>query len=271
MKNSNKKKKNSKKELPQNTELRVFSIIRIKNDKLEKESKDLLFAYKRFGNILLILINQNYNLYKDGKDTNDFNLLASPQFMRNALYDYNSKHLIQLEYLENRYKDNQLWQTLKETAKKLKLHNVIEIINGVKANFKAYFTILEVYKQNPSLFTGMPKPPKSKKLSKITNYSVELDKYNSLSFTKLGKENKVFNVDINAEANHIKVGAGKSFEWLKSKLFKLCNPIKIKSDYKFCRLLKSLWNSELGKSTLFIGTEVLQPNKLIENISCYQA
>ncbi|MFP3206824.1 MAG: transposase, partial [Hydrogenobaculum sp.] len=136
-----------------------------------------------------ILINQNYNLYKDGKDTNAFNLLTSPQLMRNALYDYNSKHSTQVEYLKNKYKDNQLWQELKETAKKLKPHNVVGIINRVKANFKTYFTNLEAYKQNPNLFTGMPKLPKPKKLSKITDYSVELDKYTSLSFARLEKEN----------------------------------------------------------------------------------
>jgi len=183
-------KKNSKQSLAQNTELRTFSI-RIKSDKLEKKLKNILFAYKHFENILLILINQNYNLYKDGKDTNDFNLLTSPQLMRNALYEYNSKHLTQVEYLKNKYKDNQLWQALKETAKKLKSHNLTYIINRVKASFKVYFTNLELYKQNPSLFNGMPKPPKPKKLSKMTNYSVELDKYCSLSFAHLEKKNLV--------------------------------------------------------------------------------
>jgi putative transposase len=112
-------KKNNKQSLIQNTELRTFSI-RIKSDKLEKKLKNILFTYKHFENILLILINQNYNLYKDDKDTNDFNLITSPQLMRNALYEYNSKHLTQVEYLKNKYKYNQLWQELKETAKKLK-------------------------------------------------------------------------------------------------------------------------------------------------------
>ena len=190
MKNNNKKKKNSKKELSQNIELRIFSI-RIKNDKLEKKLKHLLFTYKHFENILLILINQNYNLYKEGKDTNDFNLLTSPQLMRNALYDYNSKHSAQIEYLKNKYKDNQLWHELKETAKKLKSHNLTYIIKRVKANFKTYFTKLELYKQNPNLFTGIPKPPKPKKLSKITDYSVELDRYTSLSFARLEEENLI--------------------------------------------------------------------------------
>jgi IS605 OrfB family transposase len=79
--------------------------------------------------------------------------------------------------------------------------------------------------------------------------------------------NKVFNADINGAVNHIKVAVGKSFEWLKNKLFKLCNPIKIKSDYEFCRLIKSLWNSGSGKSASFIGAEASLSNKLIENIS----
>jgi hypothetical protein len=81
--------------------------------------------------------------------------------------------------------------------------------------------------------------------------------------------NKVFNADVNGAVNHIKVATGKSFEWLKNKLFKLSNPIKIKSDYEFCRLIKNLWNSVSGKSVPFVGTESLQSNKLIENISLY--
>jgi transposase, IS605 OrfB family, central region len=182
--------KNNKQSLKRNKELRTFSI-RIKSDKLEKKLKNILFAYKQFENILLILINQNYNLYKEGKDTNDFNLLTSPQLMRNALYDYNSKHSAQVEYLKNKYKDNQLWLALKETAKKLKPHNLTYVIKRVKASFKTYFKSLELYKQNPNLFTGMPKPPKPKKLYKLTNYSIELDKYCSLSFVRLEKENLV--------------------------------------------------------------------------------
>jgi Putative transposase DNA-binding domain. len=78
--------------------------------------------------------------------------------------------------------------------------------------------------------------------------------------------NKVFNADINAAVNHIKVGTGKCFVWLKDKLFKLCNPIKIKSDYEFCRLLKSLWDSVSGKS-VFYNTEAPQSNRLVENFS----
>ena len=67
-------KKNNKQSLTRNVVLRTFSI-RIKSDKLEKKLKNILLTYKHFENILLILINQNYNLYKEGSDVNDFNLL----------------------------------------------------------------------------------------------------------------------------------------------------------------------------------------------------
>jgi hypothetical protein len=42
---------------------------------------------------------------------------------------------------------------------------------------------------------------------------------------------------------------------------------KIKSDYEFCRLLNSLWNSGSGKSVPFISAEASQSDRLIENIS----
>jgi putative transposase len=96
--------------------------------------------------------------------------------MRNALY-CKPKHSTQVDYLKNKYKDNQQWQALKETAKKLKPHNLTYVIKRVKASFKTYFKSLELYNQNPNLFTGVPKPPKPKKLSKLTSYCIELDKY----------------------------------------------------------------------------------------------
>jgi putative transposase len=66
----------------------------------------------------------------------------------------NTQHKI--EYLKNKYKDNQQWQALKETAKKLKPHNLTYVIKRLKASFKTYFKSLELYNQNPNLFTGEP-------------------------------------------------------------------------------------------------------------------
>ena len=78
--------------------------------------------------------------------------------------------------------------------------------------------------------------------------------------------NKVFNADINGAVNHIRIGTGKSFDWLKDYLFKLSNPVKIKSDYEFCKLLKGLHNSVGDKSTSAMDVEASQPNKLVDAI-----
>jgi len=41
--------------------------------------------------------------------------------------------------------------------------------------------------------------------------------------------NKIWNADLNGAVNHIKLAVKKSFNYLKNSLWKLCNPIKIKS------------------------------------------
>jgi len=174
----------------QNPELRTFSII-INSNELKKKLEHLLYDYYNFENILLNIISKNYHLYKKGKDVNDFHLLTSPQLIINILYYYNYQQSEQQEYIKNKYKENQLWQELKSIATKLNPHNLIYIIERVKTVFDIYFTNLELYNQNPSLFTEIPQLPKLKKLSKLTDYSIEIDKYCSVSFVRLESENLV--------------------------------------------------------------------------------
>ena len=49
--------------------------------------------------------------------------------------------------------------------------------------------------------------------------------------------NKIFNVDLNGAVDHIKVAIKKNFKWLKDNLWKLCNPIKVKSVGELYNLL----------------------------------
>lgn len=176
----------AKKLLTSNSELRTFSI-RIKNKKHIKTLTDYIYKYRHFENMLLILIKENYELFLQGKTENDFKYLTSKITLRNALLDYKTKNNKDSDYLNEKYKDNKLWQSLKETAKTIKQHNFVYCIDRVKANYKTYFSKLKVYKENPNTYTGMPKAPKAKKLSKLSNYSIELDKYCSLSFKKLSQ------------------------------------------------------------------------------------
>ncbi|MFP3256642.1 MAG: hypothetical protein RXO36_02405 [Candidatus Nanopusillus acidilobi] len=161
------------------------------NSELKKKLGYQLFAYYNFENILILLVNQNYNLYKNGKDVNDYYLLTSPRLIINILYYYNYQYSEQQEYLKNKYKNNKLWQELKETAKKLNPYNLTYIIERVRTAFDTYFTCLELYEQNPNLFTRLPMYPVAGDFSELTNYSIELDKYGSLSFIRLEKENLI--------------------------------------------------------------------------------
>jgi len=198
--------KNSEENLMQNEDLETVYIL-IDSEELKKKLKKILFKYYAFENILLNIINNNYNLYKERKDINDFSLLTSPQLILNILYYYNYESSEQLEYIKNKYKDNKLWQELKETAKELNPHNLTYIIKRVKTAFNTYFTSLELYEQNPSLFQGEPKPPITKNIHMSTNYTVELDKYTSLSFVRLEKENLV---GINLSDHMIYISLSKS-------------------------------------------------------------
>jgi IS605 OrfB family transposase len=179
-----------KKDINSDEELRTFSI-RINSIKLNKKILSYLRLYRHFENTLLILIKQNYELYTQGKDTNDFKYLTDSKGLRIALLDYNTKNSTVFNYLNEKYKDNELWQTLKEVAKVVEQHNLGYLINRVKGNYKTYFTKIQRWKKNSSLFTGMPKPPRAKKLSKMTNYSVELDRYTTLSFAQIERKNLV--------------------------------------------------------------------------------
>ncbi len=55
--------------------------------------------------------------------------------------------------------------------------------------------------------------------------------------------NTIWNADLNGAVNHIKVAFNSSFKWLKDALFKLCNPIKLKSANDFL-----LFNSRCSQS-----------------------
>jgi len=50
---------------------------------------------------------------------------------------------------------------------------------------------MQMWHKNPSLFKGMPKPPRPKKLSKLTNYAVDIDRYTALSFAQLERKNLI--------------------------------------------------------------------------------
>jgi IS605 OrfB family transposase len=68
---------------------------------------------------------------------------------------------------------------------------------------------------------------------KIKDYSKALLSPVKRGLLKDKISNIVFNADVNGAVNHIKVATKQCFKWLNNYMFKIANPIKIKSDYEF--------------------------------------
>jgi len=83
---------------------------------------------------------------------------------------------------------------LKETSHKLNPHNLNYVIQRVEANFNLYKEQLKKYNQKSDLFTKKSKLPNPTELYKIYDYSVQLDKQNSLSLARL--ENNLIGIKL---------------------------------------------------------------------------
>ena len=135
--------------------------IRVKNLEDKQRIQQKLFKYRHVENMLLILLEQNYNLFKEGKDSNDFLYISNYQIMRAVISGTKGgKVKEQVKYIKNKYKDNKIMQQIIQQGKKLKIHNLAMMINKVKSDFQSFFS---------KIATGDKKarPPSPKKLSNI--------------------------------------------------------------------------------------------------------
>lgn len=147
--------------------------MRIKDKKFKSKVIDYIYKYRHFENMYLILLYQDYK-----QNIGDFKLLTNYKVMR-AIFRGTKpkKEKDKIEYLENKYKNHQLFQNMKSLAKELKIHNLVEIMKRVKSQYKGFFTKIKNgdYKA---------KPPKPKKLSKLTNYTIPLDSAKSFTLKR---------------------------------------------------------------------------------------
>ncbi|MFP3256640.1 MAG: hypothetical protein RXO36_02395 [Candidatus Nanopusillus acidilobi] len=179
----------SKQTLIQNSEL-ITLHVQINQKELRDKLKNILLSYYTFETTLITLITKMYILHKKGIAQSDYDWLLEPEFVVIALYNNNSRQSRKLKYLENKYQYENLWQMLKETTKKINPHNLTYIIKRVEANFNLYIEQLKKY----DLFTKKSKLPDPTELYKIYDYSVELDKQNSLSLARL--ENNLIGIKL---------------------------------------------------------------------------
>ncbi|HPZ09873.1 MAG TPA: transposase, partial [Candidatus Eremiobacteraeota bacterium] len=154
------------------------TIIKLVNKEDKERIRNYIYKYRHFENMMLILIKNNYNLYKENKATNDFKYLTDYSVMRAVLrFTEGGKNKEKVDYIKEKYKDNQLMRDLISLSGELKIHNLSMIIRRVKGQFKRFFKTIKIDKGS--------RPPKPKKLSSVVEYSVPLDQ---LSWS-LKKEN----------------------------------------------------------------------------------
>ncbi len=170
--------------------------IRIKDNKVKPYIIDKVYEYRHFENMYIILLHQDYN-----QNLNDFKILSDYRVMRAVLTDNKGgKVREKVEYIKEKYKDHSLMKDLIESSKKLKIHNVVEIMKRVKSQYKGFFT----KKQRGDVSA---RPPKTKKLSKMHNYTIPLDSHKSFSLKNKNKAG--INLDkkmIYTHMNFVEVG-----------------------------------------------------------------
>jgi len=143
--------------------------------------KKAILKHKHLENILNILINNEcdkiFSLPKEQRDFKLYNLLLNPMIMKAVISNCNGKKQTQdsIKFVNDHYKDNDLFLQLKELGTILNDKNISSIVSRLKKDWTNAFKSLKAYYANPSAFNGKPSTPKAKKLCKVFNYSVPLE------------------------------------------------------------------------------------------------
>jgi putative transposase len=158
-------------------ELGTFTIkIKDKGDK--KALKASVFDYKHLTNVLTIMISDIAPKNKD-EGWGDFNLLTNAILMKAVLFGNNGGEKTQetIALINEKFKDNKWLNIAKELCEDPRYNdkNVSMITRRIKGEWDGFFTKIKQYRENPSGFTGMPKPPRAKSLSKTTHASIPME------------------------------------------------------------------------------------------------
>lgn len=148
-------------------------------DKGDKRAlKKSVLDYKHLTNVLTILISHVAPETKGGS-WRDFSLLANAVLMKAVLFNNpgGKKTSAQIALINTEFKDNTWLNTAKQLCEKSCFNdkNVSMIIRRIKSEWDGFFTNIAQYRANPASFPGMPRPPRAKKLAKVTQASIPLE------------------------------------------------------------------------------------------------
>ncbi len=146
--------------------------IRISGKEKKEKVRKLLYGLAHFRNMLIILIRRYRLIYKESF------LNQSILYGLLSTREYSGKYR---EEFERVIRNIQAEQELREFLDRLKAqkekignpHFVQSVIRQVIKDFKGFFGALRSFKENPEKFTGIPRPPKPRKLRFLMNFSAE--------------------------------------------------------------------------------------------------
>jgi len=161
--------------------------LRVSNRKAKKAlTYSLVKDCSQIKNVIIMLRNSLYTQSKTSKFNKEiYNLFLSNEILRESVYGRvgSEETKDRIKKLTLYFKDNELFNHLCEFSRqKVDAHNFISIVNSIKSNFKTFNTHLNKYNKDKIAYakemgnSGMPKPPKQKKLSRINNTSLEIEK-----------------------------------------------------------------------------------------------
>src|SRR5579875_3331510 len=112
----------------------------------------------------------------DGKKA--FNLLFNDKVMKAVLVGNTSGIATKdnISFINHYFQNNHLFIQAKLVCKPLNDKNISMVVRRINKDWANFFEALKQYKANPSAFKGKPGYPKAKKLSKVFNYSLPLEK-----------------------------------------------------------------------------------------------
>lgn len=256
--------------------------------------KSYLFKYKHLENILNLLLKEQFELNQsliddaltEGKKA--FSLLFNDKIMKAVLKGNSGKEATQhnISFVNSYFNNNNLFNQALSACFDLNDKNISMIVRRIRKDWSNFFSSLKLYSKNPSAFKGRPNYPKAKKLNKVFNYSVPLEK----SKFSLNKEGLL---GITLGKKIYRVYIGKSF-YFKNKIInnvtvsyshghiyynftysnKIDNSVKEKDkslpkdkikkeaggDVGLNNLLSLFINDEITQSLIFSGKEVISYN-----------
>lgn len=137
----------------------------------KKKVRSLLLDLTHFRNLLVLLIRDYYEIYKE------------PLLNQSILYGFLSKNYSGsykddfdrvLENIKSSEKLKDILENLKAQKEKISNPHFIQyIIRQVIKDFMNFFKALRSYRKNSNKFKSEPKPPKPKKLRYLMNFSAE--------------------------------------------------------------------------------------------------